>query len=118
MANRFGGFGGGFGGGNMQAMMKQAQKMQQDAMRAKEELDNTVFEGSASGEMVKVEVNGAFEMVSVKINPAVVDPDDIEMLEDLIVAATNEALRQMESESAKTMESLAGGFGLGGGLPF
>ena len=78
MANRFGGFG---GGANMQAMMRQAQKMQQDAMKAKEELDNTVFEGTASGEMVKIEINGAYEMQSVKINPAVVDPDDIEMLQ-------------------------------------
>ena len=57
MANKFGGFGG-FGGGNMQAMMRQAQKMQQDALKAKEELDNTIFEGSASGGMVKVEING------------------------------------------------------------
>ena len=107
MANRFGGFGGGFGGGNMQAMMKQAQKMQQDAMRAKEELESTVFEGSASGEMVKVEVNGAFEMVSVKINPAVVDPDDIEMLEDLVVAAYNDAKAKIDEKK----ESSLGAFG-------
>lgn len=107
MANRFGGFGGGFGGGNMQAMMKQAQKMQQDAMRAKEELDNSVFEGSASGGMVKVEVSGAFEMVSVKIDPAVVDADDVEMLEDLIVAAYNDAKAKIDEKK----ESSLGAFG-------
>ena len=107
MANRFGGFGGGFGGGNMQAMMKQAQKMQQDAMRAKEELDNSVFEGSASGGMVKVEVSGAFEMVGVKIDPAVVDADDVEMLEDLIVAAYNDAKAKIDEKK----ESSLGAFG-------
>lgn len=107
MANRFGGFGGGFGGGNMQAMMKQAQKMQQDAIKAKEELDNTVFEGSASGDMVKVEINGAFEMVSVKINPVVVDPEDVEMLEDLIVAAYNDAKSKVDDKK----ESSLGAFG-------
>ncbi len=108
MANRFGGFGGGFGGGNMQAMMKQAQKMQQDAMRAKEELENTVFEGSASGEMVKVEVNGAFEMVSVKINPAVCDPDDIEMLEDLVVAAYNDAKAKIDEKKDESLGAFGG----------
>ncbi len=103
MANRFGGF----GGGNMQAMMRQAQKMQQDAMKAKEELDNAIFVGSASGEMVVVEINGAFEMQSVKINPAVVDADDVEMLEDLIVAAFNDA--KAKADEAKN--SKLGAFG-------
>ena len=87
MGNRFGGFA---GGGNMQAMMRQAQKMQQDAMRAKEEIESTVFEGSASGGLVKVEINGKYDMISIKIDPAVVD-DDVEMLEDLIVASFNDA---------------------------
>ena len=111
MANKFGGFGG-FGGGNMQAMMRQAQKMQQDAMKAKEELDNTVFEGSASGGMVKVEINGAFEMQSIKINPEVVDSDDVEMLEDLIIAALNEANAKADEMS----EELKGDLGGLGGL--
>ena len=101
--NRFGGF----GGGNMQAMMKQAQKLQQDALKAKEELDNTIFEGSASGELVKVEINGAFEMQSVKINPSVVDADDVEMLEDLIVAAYNDA----KSKADDAKNSKLGAFG-------
>ena len=87
MANRFGGF----GGGNMQAMMRQAQKMQQDAMRAKEELENSTFEGTASGGLVKVEINGKFEMTKLTIDKNVVDPDDVEMLEDLVVAAFNDA---------------------------
>ena len=81
MGKNFGGFGG-FGGGNMQAMMRQAQKMQQDALKAKEELDNTIFEGTASGGLVKVEISGACEMQSVKIDPSVVDPEDVEMIED------------------------------------
>lgn len=107
MAKNFGGFGG-FGGGNMQAMMRQAQKMQQDALKAKEELDNTVFEGSASGGMVKVEINGAFEMQSVKINPAVVDPDDIEMLEDLVVAAFNDAKNKADEAKSQRMGAFGG----------
>ena len=107
MANKFGGFGG-FGGGNMQAMMRQAQKMQQDALKAKEELDNTIFEGTASGEMVKIEINGAYEMQSVKINPAVVDPDDIEMLEDLIVAAYNDAKNKADEAKTQKMGAFGG----------
>ena len=107
MANKFGGFGG-FGGGNMQAMMRQAQKMQQDAMKAKEELDNTVFEGTASGEMVKIEINGAYEMQSVKINPAVVDADDVEMLEDLIVAAYNDAKNKADEAKSQRMGAFGG----------
>jgi DNA-binding YbaB/EbfC family protein len=107
MANKFGGFGG-FGGGNMQAMMRQAQKMQQDALKAKEELDNTIFEGTASGEMVKIEINGAYEMQSVKINPAVVDPDDIEMLEDLIVAAYNDAKNKADEAKSQKMGAFGG----------
>ena len=107
MAKNFGGFGG-FGGGNMQAMMRQAQKMQQDALKAKEELDNTIFEGTASGEMVKIEINGAYEMQSVKINPAVVDPDDIEMLEDLIVAAYNDAKNKADEAKSQKMGAFGG----------
>lgn len=107
MANKFGGFGG-FGGGNMQAMMRQAQKMQQDAMKAKEELDSTVFVGTASGEMVTVEINGAYEMQAVKINPAAVDPDDVEMLEDLIVAAYNDAKNKADSAKSQKLGAFGG----------
>ena len=102
MGNKFGGFGG-FGGGNMQAMMRQAQKMQQDALKAKEELENTIFEGTASGG-----INGAYEMQNVKIDPAVVDADDVEMLEDLIMAAYNDAKSKVEGERSSKMGALGG----------
>lgn len=98
---------GGFGGGNMQAMMRQAQKMQQDAMRAKEEIDNSEFEGTASGGLVKVVINGAFEMQSVKIDPSVVDPDDVEMIEDLVVAAYNDA----KAKADEMKQNKLGAFG-------
>ena len=104
MGNRFGGFA---GGGNMQAMMRQAQKMQQDAMKAKEELENTVFEGSASGELVKVEINGKFEMLSIKIDPEVAS-DDVEMLEDLIVAAYNDAKAKVDKMKESKLGMLGG----------
>lgn len=105
MNNRFGGFG---GGGNMQAMMRQAQKMQQDAMRAKEELENSVFEGSASGGLVKVEINGKFEMLSVNIDKSVIDPDDSEMLEDLVVAAFNDAKAKADKMKGEKLGALGG----------
>ena len=107
MGKNFGGFGG-FGGGNMQAMMRQAQKMQQDALRAKEELESTVFEGTASGSLVKVEVNGAYDMQGIKIDPSVVDSDDVEMLEDLIVAAYNDAKSKAEDDKAQKMGAFGG----------
>lgn len=103
--NRFGGFG---GGGNMQAMMRQAQKMQQDAMKAKEELDNTIFDGSASGELVKVQINGKFDMVGITIDPSIVDADDVEMLEDLIVAAFNDAKAKAEKMKESKLGALGG----------
>ena len=86
--NRFGGFG---GGNNMQALMRQAQKMQEDAMRAQNEVEESVVEGAASGGLVKVKVTGAKNIVEVKIDPSIVDPDDVEMLEDMVVAALNDA---------------------------
>jgi len=107
MGKNFGGFGG-FGGGNMQAMMRQAQKMQQDALKAKEELDNTIFEGTASGGLVKVEISGACEMQSVKIDPSVVDADDVEMLEDLIVAAFNDAKSKVDEAQSSKMGAFGG----------
>ena len=118
---KYKGFRGGAGmntGKNMNSMLKQAQKMQEEMERIQAEVEEKTIETTAGGGMVTVVANGKKEILSIKIKPEVVDPDDIEMLEDLIVAATNEALRQMEDENAKTMESLTGGFGLGGGLPF
>ncbi|MCH5350863.1 MAG: YbaB/EbfC family nucleoid-associated protein [Clostridiales bacterium] len=92
---RFGGYGGG-GGMNMQQMMKQAQKIQEQMAKAKEELENARVTGSAGGGAVTVTVSGTKRFLSVKINPDVVDPDDVEMLEDLITAAANEAYAQAD----------------------
>ena len=117
MAKR-GGFPGGGMPGNMANLMKQAQRMQRQMEEKQKEIEEKEWEGTAGGGAVTVKVSGKKEIVSVKLSEEVVDPDDIEMLEDLIVAATNEALRQMESESSQVMESLTGGLGLGGGLPF
>lgn len=113
---------GGFPGampGNMNNLMKQAQKMQKQMEEKTKEIEEKEWEATAGGGAVTVKVSGKKEVVSVKLSEEVVDPDDIEMLEDLIVAATNEALRKMEEESASVMSSITGGLGgLGGGFPF
>ena len=115
MARR-GGFQGGMPG-NMNNLMKQAQKMQRQMEVTQKEMEEKEYEPTAGG-AVTVKVSGKKEVLSVKLSEEVVDPDDIEMLEDLIVAATNEALRQLEEDSAKSMEALTGGLNLGGGFPF
>ena len=104
---KFGGFGG-FGGNNMQALMKQAQKMQEDALKAKEDVANSQHEGQASGGMVKVVVNGDGKLTNLSINPAVVDPDDVEMLEDLIMAAYNAASDKAEDYKNSKLGNLGG----------
>ena len=116
MAKR-GGFQGGMPG-NMNNLMKQAQRMQKQMEEKQKEMEEKVFEASAGGGAVVVKVTGKKEVASVKLSEEVVDPDDIEMLEDLIVAATNEALRKMEEESTSAMNSIAGGLGNLGGFPF
>jgi len=117
MAKR-GGFPGGMPG-NMNNLMKQAQRMQRQMEEKQAEFETKEFEATAGGGAVTIKVSGKKEVTSVKINPEVVDPEDVEMLEDLIMAATNEALRKMEEESAQNMNALAGGLGgLGGGFPF
>ena len=116
MAKR-GGFPGGMPG-NMNNLMKQAQKMQKQMAETTKALEEKSYEASAGGGVVSVTVSGKKEVLSVKLSEEVVDPDDIETLEDLIVAATNEALRQLEEDSAKSMEALTGGLNLGGGFPF
>jgi len=84
------------GGGNqMQQMMKQAETMQKQLERAKEELAETLIEASSGGGMVTVEMSGAYELLNLKVKPEAVDPDDVEMLEDLVIAAINEALNQV-----------------------
>lgn len=106
------GFRGGFGGGmQMQQLMKQAQKMQEDMLKKQEELASSVVEASVSGGMVKIEMSGKKEIKSLKINPQIVDPDDTEMLEDLIVAAFNEASNKVDALKKETMGDM-------GGLPF
>ena len=79
----------------MQQMMKQAQEMQKQMERIKEDLAETLIEASSGGGMVTVEMSGAYEFLNIKVNPAAVDPDDVEMLEDLVIAAVNEALNQV-----------------------
>ena len=100
----------GFGGGmNMQNMLKQAQKMQEQMQKDREELENTIFYANAGGGMVDVEMNGKREIVSLKLKPEVVNADDVEMLEDLIVAAINDANRQIDEKTQEIMPSLPGG---------
>ena len=118
MAKR-GGFPGGGIPGNMNNLMKQAQRMQRQMEETSRELEAKEYTASAGGGAVNVTVSGKKEVVSVKLSPEAVDPDDIEMLEDLIVAATNEAFRQMEEASTQAMAKFTGGLGgLGGGLSF
>ena len=117
MAKR-GGFPGGMPG-NMNNLMKQAQRMQRQMEEKQKELEEKQYSASACGGAVTVSVSGKKEVFSVKLSEEVVDPDDIEMLEDLIVAATNEAFRQAEEDSSQMMSQLTGGLGgLGGGFPF
>ena len=117
MAKRGGGFPGGMPG-NMNNLMKQAQKMQRQMEETTKELEEKEVTATAGGGAVEVTVSGKKE-VKVKLAEEVVDPDDIEMLEDLIVAATNEALRKMEELSQQSMAKITGGLGgLGGGFPF
>ena len=109
-----GGFRGMPGGMNQAAMMKQVQKMQQDMMRMQEELENKTYTATAGGGMVKAEVSGKNELVSIEINPEAVDPDDVEMLQDMVIAAVNEALRSAETDKANNMSRMTGGLNLGG----
>ena len=102
----------GFGGGmNMQALMKQAQQMQEQLKKAQDELKESEFIGSAGGGMVNVTVSGAQEVLAVSIKPEAVDPDDIEMLEDLITAAVNDALNKVSEKERELMPNM-GGLGL------
>ena len=110
-----GGFRGMPGGGmNQAAMMKQAQKMQQEMLRMQEEMETKTYSASAGGGMVKAEVNGKNEIVNLQINPEAVDPDDVEMLQDMVIAAVNEALRTAETDKANQMSRMTGGLNLGG----
>ena len=115
MAKR-GGFPGGGMPGNMNNLMKQAQRMQRQMEESQKELETKEFVAKAGGGAVEVTVTGKKEITKVKLSEEVVDPDDIEMLEDLVMAAANEALRMADEASAEVMSKMTGG--LGGGCPF
>ncbi|MBR5242165.1 MAG: YbaB/EbfC family nucleoid-associated protein [Clostridia bacterium] len=106
----------GVGGGpsNMQSMIKQAQKMQEDMASMQAELESREYDVAAGGGVINVKINGKKEILSVKIDPVVVDPDDIETLEDLITAAVNEAIKKVESDSASEMQKITGGMNIPG----
>lgn len=101
------------GGANMQQLMRQAQKMQQDMQRAQEELQAREFSATAGGGTVTAVVNGAKQLTKLTISPDCVDPDDVEMLEDLVTAAVNEALRNAAETAEREMGRITGGMGLG-----
>ena len=110
-----GGFRGGMPGGmNQAAMMKQAQKMQQELLRMQQEQESKTFTAKAGGGMVAATVNGKHELTALEINPEAVDPDDVDMLQDMIIAAVNEAMRTADAEAANNMSRLTGGMNLGG----
>lgn len=109
-----GGFRGMPGGMNQAAMIKQAQKMQQDMLRMQEEMENKTYSASAGGGMVTARVNGKHQIVELQINPEAVDPDDVEMLQDMVMAAVNEATRAADAEASNNMSRLTGGLNLGG----
>ena len=109
-----GGFRGMPGGMNQAAMMKQAQKMQQEMLRMQEEQEKKTFTAKSGGGMVTASVNGKHELVELTIDPEAVDPDDVEMLQDMVIAAVNEAMRSAEADAANNMSRLTGGLNLGG----
>ena len=115
MAKR-GGFPGGGMPGNMANLMKQAQRMQRQMEESQKELETKEFSAAAGGGAVEITVSGKKELIKVKLDKDAVDPDDVEMLEDLIMAATNEALRKVDEATSSMMGKMTGG--LGGGLPF
>ena len=103
-----------FGGGNMQGMLKKVQKMQKDMEKAQEEIKNTVVEASIGGGAVSVTMNGEQEVLAIKIAPAAVDPEDVEALEDLILAAVNEANRKAKEVAEKKLGAVTGNLKLPG----
>ena len=111
-----GGFRGGMpmGGGMNMNMMKQAQKMQQELLKMQQEMETKEFSASSGGGMVTATVTGRHEVTALEINPEAVDPDDVEMLQDLVIAAVNEAMRTAEADSAASMSKLTGGLNLNG----
>ncbi len=109
-----GGFRPGMGGGMNMNMIKQAQKMQQDMLKMQEELENKEYEATTGGGVVTARVNGKHEILNLVIAPEAVDPDDVEMLQDMIVGAVNEAMRKADAEASQNMSRLTGGLNLNG----
>jgi len=103
---------GGMGGGMNMNMLKQAQKMQQDMLKMQQELQEKEYEAKAGGGVVCAVVNGKHELKNLTIDPEAVDPDDVEMLQDMIMAAVNEAMRAADSDAANSMSKFTGGMGL------
>lgn len=105
----------GMGGGpqNMNAMLKQAQKMQEDMAALQEDLDSREYDVSAGGGMVELKISGKKEILSISIKPEIVDPDDVETLEDIIVAAVNEGIKRVETTNESEMQKLTGSLGMG-----
>ena len=110
----FRGMPGGMGGMNQSAMLKQAQKMQQEMLRMQQEQEQKTFTATSGGGMVSATVNGKHELTDLVINPEAVDPEDVEMLQDMVIAAVNEAVRNADAEAANNMSRLTGGINLGG----
>lgn len=108
------GFPGGFGGGNMNNLLKQAQKLQKNMEETKKQLELMSFESTSGGGVVSVKMNGKKEIVSIKLKPEIVDPDDIEMLQDLIISCINDAYKKVEEETSKEMSKLTGGLNIPG----
>ena len=109
-----GGFPGGFGGGNINNLMKQAQAMQKQMEEMQKEVEAAEFEASVGGGAISVRVNGKKEVLGINIKPEVVDPDDIEMLQDLVISAVNEALRKVDDAQSSQMSKMTGGMNIPG----
>ena len=108
------GYGGGMMPGNMNQILKQAQKMQDNMQKMQQELESKEFEVSVGGGAVTVKVNGKKELLDINMKPEVVDPDDIEMLQDLVISAVNEALRKVDEAQSSQMSKMAGGMNIPG----
>ena len=107
MYNKFGGF----GGGNMQNLLREAQKMQEEIAKKQQEIENTVFSSTVGGGMVSAEMNGKYELVSLKIKKEVVDPEDVEMLEDLVKSSISSCLEKIKKAKQESMPNLPNGMG-------
>lgn len=104
----------GKGPSNMNAMMRQAQKMQEDMTALQEDLDSREYDVSAGGGMVNIKINGKKEILSIEIKPEIVDPDDIEMLQDILTAGINEAIKKVETTNSEEMSKITGSLNIPG----